>query len=116
MTPEQAVCGASLRWAESLNRDADEFPMSALGCDGEAWRSAQMRASAGMAMLARDASDKLPRAMMRKAPKIIGDVCPGTRVYFWGPHPMKGRARRDPHRWRSPAADRRNPSGGAAGS
>jgi hypothetical protein len=27
----------------------------------------------------------------------------GMKVYFWSPHPLKGRNRADPHRWRGPA-------------
>jgi len=103
LTPEQAVFGRALRWTESNNKDDDEVLMAALGTDGEAWKAAQIRSAAKIAMISKDASDKVRRAMMRKAPKVLTELTPGTRVYFWSPHPMKGRRRTDSHRWRGPA-------------
>ena len=64
---------------------------------------AQMRTSARIAMLSRDCSEKVWRAMLRRAPEILDQLCPGTRVYFQSPHPPKGRFREDEHRWRGPA-------------
>ena len=95
--------GRSLRWTESANADEDEYLLAALGSDGAAWKASQMRSAARIALLERDACDKVRRAMMRQAPTVIGEICPGTRIYFWSPHPMKGRMREDVHRWRGPA-------------
>ncbi len=103
MSPEQAAFGKCLRWPESVNKDDDKYALAALGSDGEAWLSSQIRATARMAMVARDANDKLRRALIRKAPKIVGDIAPGTVVNFWTPHPLKGRRRNDPEHWRRPA-------------
>ena len=98
LTPEQAVFGRSLRWTESANADEDEYLLAALGSDGAAWKASQMRSAARIALLERDACDKVRRAMMRQAPTVIGEICPGTRIYLWSPHPMKGRMREDVHR------------------
>jgi len=103
ISPEQAVFGRPLRWTESSNKDDEEIMMSALGADGEAWKSAQIRSAARISLINRDASDKIRRALMRQAPRVIHDLCPGTRVYFWSPHPFKGRYRSDALRWRGPA-------------
>ena len=103
MTPEQAVFGRSLRWFESANRDDDEVLLAVLGSDGDAWLAAQIRAAARVALISKDASDKVRRAMLRKAPTISSELIPGCRVYFWSPNPLKGRVRADPHRWRGPA-------------
>ena len=104
MTPEQAVFGRALRWpCAAGTSDEDEIPLGALGTDGEAWLAAQIRAAARMALLSRDASDKIRRATLRRAPGVVGELTPGTRVYFWSPHPIKGRHRQDALRWRGPA-------------
>ena len=104
MTAEQAVFGRCLKWFPSDNQDDDQVMLAALGSDGEAWLQAQMRATARIALISKDASDKARQAMMRKAPAVVGDIPPGSRVYFWHPHPLKkGRDRRDPTRWRGPA-------------
>ena len=103
MSPEQGVFGKSLRWTEFGTNDDDECPLAALGADGEAWKTSQIRAAAKMALLSRDASDKLRRAMLRRAPAALGELTAGMRVYFYSPHPMKGRRRVDPHCWRGPA-------------
>ena len=50
-----------------------------------------------------DASDKVRRAMLRKAPVVLGELCPGSRVYFWAPTLNRGRLRQDPERWKGPA-------------
>ena len=68
ITAEQAVFGRALRWSETANADDDEIMMSVLGNDGPAWLEAQMRAAARIAMISRDASEKIRRAMMRRAP------------------------------------------------
>ena len=72
----------SLRWTEAASKDDDDIMLAALGSDGEAWKSAQIRSAARIALLSRDASDKVRRAMMRKAPLAVGDILPGTQVYF----------------------------------
>ena len=102
MTPEQAVFGQSLRWP-TLNRDDGGEPLVARGAEGEAYRTMQLRAAAKIALLSRDASDKMRRAVLRRSPPIRMELLPGTRVYFWAPNPMEGRRREDPHRWRGPA-------------
>ena len=61
------------------------------------------KSAARMALLSRDASDKIRRATLRRAPAAIAELTPGTRVYFWSPHPMKGRQKQDALRWRGPA-------------
>ena len=103
ITAEQAVFGRKLRLGESCNTDDDHVLMSVLGSDGPAWLDAQMRTAARIAMLSRDCSEKVRRAMLRRAPEVVDQLCPGTRVYFWSPHPQKGRYREDEHRWRGPA-------------
>ena len=102
-TPEQAVFGRSLKFTEVTNRDDDEVMMGVLGRHGFAWKASQVRTAAKMALLERDVTVKVRRAMLRQAPTVIGDVCPGTRVYFWSAHPMKGRKCQDSERWRGPA-------------
>ena len=59
--------------------------------------------AAKIILLQRDVTEKIRRVMLRQAPTIIGDVCPGTRVYFWSADPMRGRNRQDHERWRGPA-------------
>ena len=34
---------------------------------------------------------------------MLDELCTGTRVYFYAPHPFKGRRRRDAACWRGPA-------------
>ena len=90
MTPEQSVFGRALRWpCAAGTADEDEIPLAALGTDGEAWLAAQIRAAARMALLSRDASDKIRRATLRRAPRVVGDLASGTRVSFWSPHPIR---------------------------
>jgi len=103
LTPEQAVFGRSLRWFESENRDDGDVLLAALGSDGEAWMAAQIRAAARIALISKDASDKVRQAMMRRAPSVVDELVAGTRVYFWNPSPLKGRYRADPKQWRGPA-------------
>ena len=104
LTPEQAVFGRALRWpGVAGTADENEIPLASLGTEGEAWLASQIRAAARMALLSRDASDKIRRATLRRAPAAIAELTPGTRVYFWSPHPMKGRQRQDALRWRGPA-------------
>ena len=74
VTSEMAVFGRGLRWSESANKDGDEILMSVLDADGPAWLDAQERAAAKIAMIGRDASDKIRRAMMRRAPEVHQDV------------------------------------------
>ena len=96
MTPEQAVFGRALCWPCAVGTaDEDEIPLAALGTDGEAWLAAQIRAATRMALLSRDASEKIRRATLRRAPGVVGDLAPGTRVYFWSPRPIKGCQRQD---------------------
>ena len=83
--------------------DEDEIPLAALGADGEAWLAAQLRTTTRMALLSRGASDKIRRATLRRAPGVVGELAPGTRVYFWIPRPIKKRQRQDALRWRGPA-------------
>ena len=89
MSPEQAVFGRSLRWPQIGTTDEDEIPLAALGTDGEAWLASQICAAARMALLSRDASDKIRRATLRRAPGVVGELAPGMRTYFWSPHPSK---------------------------
>jgi hypothetical protein len=103
ITAEMAVFGRPLRWPEAANKDDDEVPYSALGAQGHVWRATQARTAAKMALISRDANDKLRRVMMRQAGSPPTIMLPGTRVYFFSPHPTKGRHRADPHRWRGPA-------------
>ena len=103
MTPEQAVFGRSLKFTEVTNRDDDEILMGVLGSHGLAWKASQIRTAAKIMLLERDVTEKVRRAMLRQAPTVIGEVCPGTRVYFWTQDPMRGRKRQDAERWRGPA-------------
>lgn len=41
--------------------------------------------------------------MLRKAPVVLGVLCPGSRVCFGVPTVQRGRLRQDPERWRGPA-------------
>ena len=101
MTPEQAVFGRALRWPCAVGTaDEDEIPLAALGTYRDTWLAAQIRAAARMALLSKDASDKIRRATLRRAPGVAGDLAPGTRVYLWSPHPINGRQRQDALRWR----------------
>ena len=103
MTPEQAVFGRSLKFTEVANRDDDEVLMGVLGNHGLAWKASQIRTAAKILLLERDVTEKIRRAMLRQAPTVIGEVCPGTRVYFWSADPMRGRQHQDHERWRGPA-------------
>ena len=98
MTPEQAVFGRSLRFTELSNTDDDQVLMSVLGNHGLAWKASQIRTAAKVMLLSNDALDKVRRAMLRQALTVIGDVTPGSRVYFWSPNPMRGRKRQDAER------------------
>ncbi len=63
------VPGADSFWTISSlavgTTDEDEIPLAALGTEGEAWLASQIRAAARMALLSRDASDKIRRATLR---------------------------------------------------
>ena len=41
--------------------------------------------------------------MLRKAPVVLGVLCPGSPVYFWTPVINRGRNTQYPERWRGPA-------------
>ena len=56
-------------------------------------KRARFEQAAKVMLLSNDAMDKVRRAMLRHAPTVIGDVMPGSRVYFWSPNPMRGRKR-----------------------
>jgi len=104
-TPEQAVFGRALRWPSVLT-DGEEHPIAALDADPESeyTQAVQMRNTARLALISRDATDKIKRAILRKTrPERPERMLLGMRVYFWSPHPLKGRNRNDPHRWRGPA-------------
>ena len=103
LSPGQAVFGRSLRWFESSNRDDGDVLLAALGSEGEAWLAAQIRAAARVALISKDASDKVHRAMLRRAPTVVDELVAGARVYFWNPNPLKGQYRVDPQRWHGPA-------------
>ena len=104
-TPEQSVFGRALKWPTLLT-DGDNLLMPALDGDPEAeyTRAVNMRATARLALLSRDCNDKIKRAVLRKTrPEKPERMFAGMKVYFWRPHPLKGRNRADPHRWRGPA-------------
>ena len=104
LTAEQAVFGRSLRFTElSAVDDGDDVLVSVLGAHGPAWRASQIRTAAKLHLLQGDASDKVRRAMLRKAPVAMGELCPGSQIYFWTPVINRGRNRQDPERWRGPA-------------
>ena len=54
MSPEQGVFGKRLRGAEFGTHGDEECPLAALGAEGEAWTTSQIRAAAKMAFLSRD--------------------------------------------------------------
>jgi len=104
----QALLGHEPRHPGSLLNDDDDTNLTgqqAIGQQGMIGHSAAMRHTAKMSVLKLDVSDKLRRAMTRGPPSKAHDheFLPGTRVYFWEPHPGKGRNRPDPGRWRGPA-------------
>ena len=100
LTAEQAVFGRGQRFTElSTVDDGDEVLVSALGAQGLAWRASQIRAAAKLHLLQGDSSDKVRRAMLRPAPVVLGELCPGSRIYFWTPVINRGRHRHDPVRW-----------------
>jgi len=104
-TPEQSVYGRALKWPTLLT-DGEEVKLAALDADpeGEYTRAVLMRNTARMALLSRDSSAKIKRAVLRRTrPDRPERLLAGMRVYFWSPHPLKGRNRQDPHRWRGPA-------------
>ena len=105
LTAEQAVFGRSLRFTEMNTTDDcdDDILVGVLGAQGPAWRAQQIRSAAKLHLLRGDASEKVRRAMLRKAPLALGDLCPGSRIYFWVPIVGRGRRREDPKRWRGPA-------------
>ena len=91
--------GRSLRFTElGTVDDGDEVLVSVLGSYGPAWRAAQIRTAAKMHLLQGDASDKVRRAMLRKAPVVLGELCPRCRVYFGAPTLKRARLRQDPER------------------
>ena len=73
MLPEQGVFGKSLRWAEFGTLDDEECPLAALGSDGEAWETSQIRAAAKMVLLSRDVSEQIRRAMLRRVPRLLAN-------------------------------------------
>ena len=82
LTAEQAVFGRSLRFTElSTVDDGDDVLVSVLGASGPAWRASQIRTAAKLHLLQGDASDKVRRAMLRKAPVVMGELCPGSVSY-----------------------------------
>ena len=106
-TPEQAVFGRALRWPSVLT-DVENPPIAALDADPEAEyaHAVELRNTARLALLSRDTTDKIKRAISRKTRAERPDrIIAGMRVYFWSPHPLKGRNSSDPHRWRGPATE-----------
>ena len=76
----------------------------------EAFREAlPRRTAAKMHLLQGDASDKVRRAMLRKEPVVMGELCPGRRVYFWKPVINRGRNKQDPEMERT--SDSGRPTG-----
>jgi hypothetical protein len=104
-TANQAVFGHEPRDPTDPHADDDETNITALQAGGEVGRAAAMRHTAKMALLKLSVTDKLRRAMTRGPPSKTTqhEFLPGTRIYFWEPHPSKGRHRPDPGRWRGPA-------------
>ena len=83
---EQAVFGRCVRSTELSNiDDGDDVLVPVLGAHCLAWRDSQIRAAAKLHILKGDACDKFRRAMLRKAPIALGDLCLGSRIYFWVP-------------------------------
>ena len=103
MTPEEAVFGRSLKFTEVVNRDDADILMGVRGRHGMAWKASQIRTVAKIMLLERDVTKRVRRAMLRKAPTIMGEVCPGARIYFWSASPTCGHRRQDSERWRGPA-------------
>ena len=56
----------------------------------------QIRTTAKLHLLQGGACDKVRMAVLRKAPVVLGDLCPGSRIYFWVPAVNKGRRQEDP--------------------
>jgi hypothetical protein len=63
----------------------------------------KMRATARQALISVDAIRKVKAAILRLAVPENKEYLPGSRVYFFSPHPFKGRQRKDAKRWRGPA-------------
>ena len=85
ITAAMAVFGRTLRWPEAANKDDDRVPFSALGAEGHAWRVTQARTAAKLAIIARDASDKLRRSVLRNCGKYHRNSCQGRRFTFLVP-------------------------------
>jgi len=104
LTAEQAVFGRSLRFTELSNvDDGDDVLVSVLGAHGPAWEASQIRTAAKLHLLRGDVCDKIRRAMLKKAPLVLGELSPGSRIYFWVPAINKGRLRQDAERLKGPA-------------
>ena len=89
LCPEQAVFGRPLRWSEQMLKGDDDPGVAILGLqDDEAYLASQCRVAARVALIEMDASAKLKRAAMRRAPTVQQELIPGTRVYFYSPHPI----------------------------
>lgn len=96
---EQAVFRRSLRFTELSNTDADdgeEVLVSVLGTHGPAWRASHIRTAAKLHLLQCDACHKVRRAMLRKAPIALGDLCPDSRIYLFGTCGQPGPQTRGP--------------------
>ncbi|CAE8702081.1 unnamed protein product [Polarella glacialis] len=103
-TPEQAVFGRSLNWAQDLVDEPEDCKASSFQDVGDVATTASMRRTACQAFFRHDLQGKMKRAMQR-APvqSSAAPLLPGTVVYYWLPAVGKGRMRPDPARWRGPA-------------
>lgn len=90
ITFELPAFGRVLRWPGTTNTDDDHHVLAVHGSDAGTWEPNHMRAAAKIALRSKDACDKVRRAMLRKAPKVVEELCPRTCVYFWAPHPIEG--------------------------
>ena len=85
LTAEQAVFGRSLRFTEqNTTDDTEDILVGVLGNSGPAWRAQQIRSAAKLHLIRGDATEKIRKAMLRKAPLALGELCPGTRGLFLG--------------------------------
>ena len=99
--------GRPVRWAHEMIEDNEDPGLAGLRqIYREAWPATQARRTAGMITIGVDVSGKLKKAAVRRDPTVMDDPGIGTRMYFYSPHPVKNRRRRDGLGWRGPATVR----------
>ena len=104
-SPNMLVFGRHITYPEMLGEEEfDPVTMAQnLDVDCEMTRRCRLRNDARKILMRDDVQQKLKRALQRRPATQDRTYVPGEAIYFFVPHPIKPRYRRDQGRWRGPA-------------